>query len=43
MTIYNYVCPSCGHEYNENREEGESQYFTKCNAGCNTDYVQVTA
>jgi uncharacterized protein (DUF983 family) len=40
MTAYNYVCPSCGHKYNEIRTESEPQYFTKCNAGCDIDYVE---
>ena len=41
MTEYNYICPTCQHEYQEVREENEPQYFTKCNAGCDTDYITV--
>jgi predicted nucleic acid-binding Zn ribbon protein len=40
MPNYYYTCPSCGHKYNENRLPGEDQFFTKCNACGQADYVE---
>ena len=39
MTTYKYICPECQHEYSEQRNVDEPQWFTKCNAGCDTDYI----
>ena len=42
MTTYNYICSQCGHKYQEVREVNIPQWFTKCNAGCGTDYTETS-
>lgn len=39
-TKYEYVCDKCGHEYAEQRNETEPQYFTSCNS-CDGSYVET--
>jgi len=39
---YEYKSECCGHEYVEQRAEGESAFFTKCNKCSNGDYILVT-
>lgn len=40
MPEYKYVCPDCGHKYSEVRLTTESQWYTKCNACKNADYIE---
>lgn len=37
-TKYFYKSECCGHEYVEQRDENEPQYFTVCNVCGNADY-----
>jgi peptide subunit release factor 1 (eRF1) len=43
MTIrYEYKCSTCGHEYVEQREENDPQFFTSCNS-CNNGKYELVA
>lgn len=41
MPKYEYICPSCKHEYLEQRLTTDPQFFTKCNGCGESDYVLV--
>jgi len=38
---YEYKCDLCGHEYLEQREATQSQFFIKCNRGDGGNYELV--
>jgi hypothetical protein len=42
MTIKcEYKCNTCSHDYIEQRNDGEGQFFTDCNRGCGGTYELV--
>lgn len=42
MTIrYEYECDSCGHDYVEQRNESDPQFFTTCNS-CGVGTYKIT-
>lgn len=38
---YEYKCSTCGHDYIEQRNEGETAFFTECNKGDGGSYELV--
>lgn len=38
---YEYKCANCGHEYVEQRNENENQYFVKCQACYKGDFALI--
>lgn len=42
MPKYFYKCPNCGHDYLEQRDTDDPQFFTTCNSCKQAEYVEVT-
>lgn len=40
-TRYEYKCDACGHDYVEQRNESDSQFFTTCN-DCGSEKYKLT-